>query len=325
MLNRQQLMNSILLTVIIPTYKRPQELNRCLTSILNNLRELPPEDQGAVEVLISDNGGSGDYTSLLNLISMHCSLTWIKHKKNVGSKTNILNASKKSSGSYFVWITDDDGLVDGGLIYLLSSIKNNQDCGFFWCPLPTYDSRTGNLFTIASVVSNKTEKFIASGENAAKNARWAWALTRQTFRKDLVDFEWAEKFDNAYFCIGMAIKQMMQAPSIYLNQSYVFHTYFNEEHWEEWGQDTLDRKLRIFVDYLKTFDVVNFTLDQYAISNEIKLRRQEEYSSFLNSNIYQLILHRDGLDEVKNKLKKLLQSREEIFLEILNYLNTSNL
>jgi glycosyltransferase involved in cell wall biosynthesis len=314
-------MNSILLTVIVPTYKRPQELNRCLTSILNNLRELSSQDQGAVEILISDNGGSGDYAPMLNLISMHCSLTWIRHKQNVGIQKNILNASKKSSGSYFVWITDDDGLVEGGLSYLLSSIKKNQDCGFFWCALPTYDSRTGNLFTVPSVVSQQTEKFLASCENAAKHARWAWALTRQTYRKDLVDFEWAEKFDNAYFCIGMAIKQMLQAPSIYLNQPYVFHTYFNEEHWEEWGQDILDRKLRIFVDYLKSFDIINFTLDQHVISNEIKMRRQEEYSSFFTSNVFQLILQRDGLDGIKNKLKKLLQSREVIFLEILNYLN----
>jgi hypothetical protein len=41
----------------------------------NNLRELSSQDQGDVEVLISDNGGSVDYAPMLDLISMHCSLT----------------------------------------------------------------------------------------------------------------------------------------------------------------------------------------------------------------------------------------------------------
>jgi glycosyltransferase involved in cell wall biosynthesis len=243
-------MNQKLLSIVIPTYKRPLELARCLKSILDNLRILRPALREKLCLIIGDNGDSGLSKSVLDSFSILIDFVYIKRCNNIGMQKNVLDASRRATSEYIMWLTDDDLLFENPLEYLIDEIVANEKTGFFWGMLPTFDARDGRLFDVASKSFDVSVTLQPSKENALTYSPMGWALSRQIHRVAGLDFDKYLNLDNAYFPIMMAADQMLSFKSRYLSIPYILHSYYNIEYWEEWGADVAERKYRIFLDDL---------------------------------------------------------------------------
>lgn len=106
----------MLLTIIIPTYQRPNELVRCLKSI---------DIYDDIEIIISDNASDVDPSDLVPL--EHKSHTSVhRHSENIGPRLNIYKAGMLARGEYVLYITDDDYFCPGQLKLFTSEIKSKR-------------------------------------------------------------------------------------------------------------------------------------------------------------------------------------------------------
>jgi glycosyltransferase involved in cell wall biosynthesis len=315
-------MNDILISIVIPTYHRPTELRRCIRALNDELLTLDGSQREKLEIIISDNGLSGDVNLLLKDVCALCNVVLIRRFKNIGAQRNIINASEISSGQYFMWLTDDDFLLEGSLSYLINSIERYSGVGYFWGCLPTFDARSGKYFCVAGDSFDKDTLIPEGRESASKYGRAGWALTRQIYKKDMVDFSAAYKMENAYFPILMAAKQMIGGSSVYLSRPYVGHSYYNFEYWEEWGEDQLFRSLRIFLDSLMALDDAICPLpNEREIINNIYKFKKECLDGYFNSKSYSDLVARSGLSEVVGFINNYLSNKNYLVAEIIEYIN----
>ncbi|MFJ5621686.1 glycosyltransferase family 2 protein [Peribacillus loiseleuriae] len=93
-------------SIVIPTYKRPDFLERAINSVLN-------QDYGNFEIIVIDDNGQGTieqikthqvikkYTNLINF-------KYIAHEKNLNGSCARNTGIKNSSGDYICFLDDDD-------------------------------------------------------------------------------------------------------------------------------------------------------------------------------------------------------------------------
>lgn len=99
---------SYFLSICITSYNRPNELNRCLDSIITKYVD-------RVEIIVGVDC-SPLVKEINSIIDLHKNKSNIKiisinHPVNVGYDRNFYDLIKKSSGEYILFVTDDDSLI----------------------------------------------------------------------------------------------------------------------------------------------------------------------------------------------------------------------
>ncbi len=208
-----------------------------------------------IEVIASNNCSTDDTSLVIESFPQRSFLKFVNRGENLGGILNTLKTSSETTGEFFLLLTDDDWIEEGALLKVILVLeKIDADVGFIWGPLPTYDDKTGNLFTEATQSFDRNT-IIPSGINSSIDyCHVAWALTRQIYRKSTFDFDFASNNkDNAYIFIALAARVMLKHSAAYLNFRYVHHVYGNEEYWGEFGDSKAIIKLRTMVDYCNVF------------------------------------------------------------------------
>jgi len=141
-----------MLEVLIPTYNRPVEFEKCLKSLENALLYLPPEHRASIGVAINDN--STDYLEAYERIidenkARLCGLAilYFDYRRtgfNVGNINNILSGIYSAKGDY-VWCLPDDDLARFDSLSILISVIQSYQPSFIsgaWCnkSIINYDS-----------------------------------------------------------------------------------------------------------------------------------------------------------------------------------------
>ena len=103
--------NSLLISVVIPTYNRPDKLITCLTSF--NQQRLP---RNQWEVIIIDDGSTCDLLSLIENISLDFQWRYVR-QENAGPAVARNHGAELARGTFLAF-TDDDCEPDG--LWLLS-------------------------------------------------------------------------------------------------------------------------------------------------------------------------------------------------------------
>jgi glycosyltransferase involved in cell wall biosynthesis len=313
----------MLLSIIVPTYSRYEELGRCLDSIQENLSMLSSDEKEALEIIVGDNASPRDTTELLTHRKLDCNILFIRRKKNIGITQNILDLTRRSSGEFILWLTDDDLLTKGGLPYLFEQLRScPSDVGFLWGCLPTFDARDGKIFTIASRVFEERTVIESGRTSASIYSKYGWALTRQIYRKKVLNLDGAGKINNAYFPIFLASEAMIAAKSVYLDVPYVLHSYYNQEFWDEWGEDLFLRKLRIFCDSLWVMDLsIRPEPHEHAILQNIRSYRESEMRGFFTSDLFKSTVALKGGQFALELIGDHLADYPHIMAEIVEFIN----
>lgn len=116
-------MSSLLLTIIVPTYNRPDYLRRLLTVLGRELVGL----QADIAVVIGDNASVDETRTVvaefIAVAPVHVSV--IRQEINSGPDRNFLACFKQSQSPY-IWILGDDDLPRAGLIKSLIPLLRSE-------------------------------------------------------------------------------------------------------------------------------------------------------------------------------------------------------
>ncbi len=109
-------------SVIIPTYKKPDLTIRTIKSVLNQTYD-------NLEIIVIDDGSPDDTQSRLK--SLMDKITYIK-KTNGGASSARNLGIKKSQGCYIALLDCDDIYYPQKITESIKCLENNKDCGFVY-------------------------------------------------------------------------------------------------------------------------------------------------------------------------------------------------
>jgi glycosyltransferase involved in cell wall biosynthesis len=249
-----------LLTICIPTYKRPQSLRRCIKSVISQIENYSLEDDVSLYVV---NDASPDETE--SILADYQSLAFFKgvtREKNLGMNVNIKTMFEEVKGSsmYHLIITDDDYLQPDILLDIIEFLSkqnegDNQNA-VIWTPRYSY-TEDGNLHCIACNPFTQSKRIKSSVYNAAKYMHNGFVLSGLILKAECIDYEFWEEYDeNAYFPVLFTGDIIVKKGAYYWDKNIVHHTVLNECHWERWGKNDIVIDLRLFKDYIVTYGIM---------------------------------------------------------------------
>lgn len=168
-----------LVSVVIPTYKRPTDLKRAVDSVLN-------QDYKNIEIFVVDdnNAGTPERAETENLMKQYAENTkvkYLKHDKNRNGSAARNTGWKSAKGKYITYLDDDDEISK-------SKIKKQVEC------LEALDDSWGACYTAYRLVKADGSYQISSESRSGDV--YLYALMRTMFmgsgsnlflRKSVVD------------------------------------------------------------------------------------------------------------------------------------------
>jgi glycosyltransferase involved in cell wall biosynthesis len=113
-------------SICIPAYNRPEDLERLLKSI--------DADKGDVEIVICEDKSPKRHEIKTVVKDFEARSKYLIHlylnESNFGYDKNIRELVQRASGKFIVFMGDDDEFVPGALDKLIGFLKNNQELGY---------------------------------------------------------------------------------------------------------------------------------------------------------------------------------------------------
>lgn len=147
-----------LLSIIIPTYNRPELLQKALTSIKT-------VNENKIEVIICDDFSTEEnYKRNLEVLrqfeNKKIQISYLVNYKNKGVSGARNCGIYEADGEWVLFLDDDDEFTDGYIDYLISMITNNRNIDFFWSDIYIKDSRINEkLIKKRFFINNESELY----------------------------------------------------------------------------------------------------------------------------------------------------------------------
>jgi len=122
----------ILVSVIIPTYKRPKTLGRAIDSVLNQTYK------NIELIVVDDNDPDTDYRKdtekvLNSYLTIDKRVKYIQHERNKNGAAARNTGIRNSSGYYICFLDDDDYFFPERIELMLSFLIKNQNYDGVYC------------------------------------------------------------------------------------------------------------------------------------------------------------------------------------------------
>lgn len=117
--------NLPLVSVITPTYNRPEYLREALSSALG-------QTYTNIEIIVSDNCSPENPGSLIESFADE-RIRFFRNRENLGMFANTMNAFKKTQGKYVACLLDDDVWEADFLAKLVPQLEANPDLVMAFC------------------------------------------------------------------------------------------------------------------------------------------------------------------------------------------------
>ena len=241
--------NSLLISLVIPTYNRSNYLKRCLDSILS-------QEVDCYEIIVSDNASPDDTQEVMQNYLQYSQIYYFRNETNLGARENIYKATKYAQGEYIFWLSDDDYLLPNSLLKVVDVINAHPEVGYIYSPVVAIDDRNGKQFFRRD--DFQENKLIdVNLEHLPTVMSSAWVFSRQILKRELIDWRlWHQNKDNAYFMLIIVGNIFLEHPAYYIVHDLVHHIWFNTIHWEEFGLDKLSIEIRTGRDYSQCMKIV---------------------------------------------------------------------
>lgn len=249
-----------LLTICIPTYKRPITLRRCIISVVGQIQRYGLEEQVMVYVT---NDASPDNTA--QVLDEFKSLNFCKHvnrEKNLGMSANIKCMLEEAllDSTFQLVITDDDFLqsdILGEIVEFLREHQNDSNrVSAIWTPRYSYTEDEKLLCVVCNPFEDSSA-VVPETANAAKYMNNGFVLSGLILRAESIDYEFWEQYkENAYFPMIFFGDLILRSGAYYWNRNLVHHTVMNKCHWERWGKNDVVIALRLFTDYVNAYAIM---------------------------------------------------------------------
>lgn len=131
-------MSTPLVSICIPTYKRPELLERAIRSCLE-------QTYPHFEILITDNSpddASGQMVARLN----DARIRYHKNETNLGPFGNVNRVATLASGAYVKFLMDDDLLKPCCLELMVAALEQHSSAGLAMAPMDLIDENDHRIF-----------------------------------------------------------------------------------------------------------------------------------------------------------------------------------
>ena len=112
-----------MITIGIPTFKRPELLKRAIYSVLK-------QENVEYQIFVSVDGNRDQiegYLKIENFFSSYKNVAFYFHNENIGSLKNFLFLINSCKTKYFMWLTDDDEISANYFDSLLDLLEKQKD------------------------------------------------------------------------------------------------------------------------------------------------------------------------------------------------------
>lgn len=120
-----------LVSILIPTYNRPEYLKKALESCFSQTLQ-------DFEIVITDNSIDNQTENLIQTIN-HPSIRYHKNEKNIGGFNNFEKSLSLAQGKYIKYLMDDDVLMPECLEKMTAAAENHPGVGIVMAPLAIID------------------------------------------------------------------------------------------------------------------------------------------------------------------------------------------
>ncbi len=169
------------ISVVLPTYNRPDYIVLSLRSILNQKFK-------NFEILVLDDA-STDNTEEVVLGFKDKRIIYIKNKKNMGYAANIKKGFNMAQGKYIFMISDDDMIMNTTLFGEIAQVMDKTNAGYAQTGLVYYDKDHYK----PSVIDHVATKLIfekPTPEIFYKTSNWHYGfMSGNVFRKDYINID----------------------------------------------------------------------------------------------------------------------------------------
>jgi glycosyltransferase involved in cell wall biosynthesis len=249
-----------LLTICIPTYKRPDTLRHCIDSVVAQIDKYVLSDR--VDIYVTNDASPDDTASVLHAYESLSYFKGVTREHNLGMNLNIKSmlAEAANKSDYQLIITDDDFLQPdtlGGIVKFLRGQQGDSNRKLaIWTPRYSYTEDGELLYIDCSPFDNST-LVRPSAINAGRYMVNGFVLSALIVCAERIDFEfWDEYKENAYFPMIFIGDLLLREGAYYWHMNIVHHTVLNKCHWESWGKSDLLIEIKKFSDYVNSYGVV---------------------------------------------------------------------
>lgn len=249
-----------ILTICIPTYKRPKTLQRCIESISSQIEKYNLTEN--VNIYVANDASPDDTVSVMDRYESLSYFEGVTRNKNLGMNINIKvmlqELSKKSD--YQLIITDDDYLQLNVLNEIVEFLKeknlSSENFSAIWTPRYSY-TEVNELHTVACSPFSGNKKISPSVKNVGKYMSNGFILSGIILQAKLINYKFWEEYDeNAYFPILFFGELILRSGAYYWDKNIVHHTVLNECHWDRWGGNETVINFRLFSDYTNSYSIM---------------------------------------------------------------------
>ncbi|MDF2691462.1 MAG: hypothetical protein K0S29_1317, partial [Gammaproteobacteria bacterium] len=113
------MINEPKLSVVIPTYNRPDRLSKSLACYLNNKRH-------DIEFIIMDNASPSDIEPLVKSIAQNDPrVIFHRNPQNIGFSRNLFHGFMHAKAPYIIVMPDDDFVTENFFDLVIEAFENN--------------------------------------------------------------------------------------------------------------------------------------------------------------------------------------------------------
>lgn len=169
-------MNSPLVTVVIPTYKRTDYLSLTLVSIHQQTFQ-------DFEIIVVDDGSPGNENFLL--CEQFEKVKYIKIENSGGPARPRNVGIKEARGSYIAFVDDDDIWLPNKLKTQVEILKTYDDYGLVHCFCELIDE---NGILLNNVIGRHKDPFIKHGDVSLRMmGNWTLMMPTPMIRKEIIE------------------------------------------------------------------------------------------------------------------------------------------
>ncbi|GBQ85707.1 hypothetical protein AA13595_1715 [Gluconacetobacter johannae DSM 13595] len=225
--------SSPLFSIVIPSYNRADDLQRCLHSAL-------AQDWEDYEVIVSNNASPDHTRDVLDRFD-DPRLRVFHQKENIGPEQNVAFVLQEARGKYIIMLTDDDLLMPYAITMIRMVLRQEPDTGLIFTPMRQIDGQrnlAGDHLWIDGIERRSdlpSIKVFPPGKQTFIDLFWhGHVLTRWVIRRDIVDLEGYKREIGRHLYSPMWITgtAMLAAKTVFLNQYITIHRILNKIYWE---------------------------------------------------------------------------------------------
>ncbi len=179
-------------TVLIPTYRRPEYLRRAILSVLGQTYD-------RLKISVFDNASGDNTKDIIKSLSKNDSrITYHCHAKNIGALANFKHAFKSVDTPYFSILSDDDFVAMDFYENAVDVLNNNPEIMFVILNTLIVDEKS-NLIGHRESTNRLSLYSGRDGFDALHSGNVPITWTGMVFRKDVAQIyeEMEDKYDVA--------------------------------------------------------------------------------------------------------------------------------